>query len=35
LFAMVLMVVKQTFELDKLRVDEVKVNGASKIPDNK
>jgi heme A synthase len=35
LFAMVLMVVKQTFELDKVRVDEVKVNGASKIPDNK
>lgn len=34
LFAMVLMVVKQTFELDKVRVDEMKVNGA-KIPDSK
>jgi heme A synthase len=35
LFAMVLMVVKQTFELDKASVDEMKVNGASKIPDSK
>jgi heme A synthase len=34
LFAMVLMVVKQAFELDRLRVDEAKVKSNSQIPDS-
>jgi cytochrome c oxidase assembly protein subunit 15 len=35
LFAMVLMVVIQAYELDKSRVKEAKVNSSSQIPDSK
>lgn len=35
LFAMVLMVVKQAYELDKVSVEEAKVNSTSQIPDSK
>jgi hypothetical protein len=35
LFAMVLMVVIQAYELDKSRLKEAKVNSSSQIPDSK